>query len=440
MTSNGSSRGFHGHPAWGLNGYARWLASSVFSFETLFVLFLFAGRFKADPRFAAIPVDLTALLLVLSMATGAVVLAGRRFFVSGPALRQWLVALAFFSWVLASWLWSQGGDYSTQKAGLAFVMNLWAMAATGLVIACEPTRAERFQTALVLFAVWIALETVWLLFSGGAVQFVAAFGSDYLGIGSVLSFGAIVLFAFVLTGQRPWWQIVPAISLCIGFVGLMLPVGGRGPILATAAAFATGIGISVCRLRGTLRVSRRGKLLVVLGIASAAVIVARMIEAGQYALAAERFLVLFESGMGESAGVRWYYYNSTLDIIAAHPYVGVGLGAWPIVMGLGFVRDYPHNLFLEVLAEQGLVGGLLLCAVLVYSTWLVLRRNGALGSTAGLTAALLAISAFVSAMVSGDLADNRVLFCMLGLCAASSRVLPSGSASTATTRSEGASC
>ena len=82
----------------------------------------------------------------------------------------------------------------------------------------------------------------------------------------------------------------------------------------------------------------------------------------------------------------------------------------------------------------------LLCAVLVYSTWLVLRRNGALGSTAGLTAALLAISAFVSAMVSGDLADNRVLFCMLGLCAASSRVLPSGSASTATTRSEGASC
>ncbi len=385
----------------------------------VFVLFLFAGRFKADPRFSSVPVDLTALLFVASLAVAGLVLVRRRLLVSGIALRQWLVALAFFAWVLASWLWSLGGEYAAQKAALAFVMNLWAMAAAGLVIACEPVRVMRFQAALVLFAAWVALETVRLLLGGGALEFVAAFGSDYLGIGSVLSFGAIVLFVFVLTGRRPWWQIVPALLLCIGFVGLMFPVGGRGPILATVAAFAAGLAVAAVRRRGPLRMSRRGKLLVVLGIAAAGVLVARMIEEGQYALAAERFLVLLESGMGESAGVRWYYYVSTLDIIATHPVVGIGLGAWPIVMGIGLVRDYPHNLFLEVLAEQGLVGGVLLCILLGYSAWLVFRRNGALASPGGFAASLLVVSAFVSAMVSGDLGDNRVLFCMLGLCATS---------------------
>lgn len=104
----------------------------AFSFEALFVLFLFAGRFKADPRFAVIPVDITALLLVLSMLAGVWVLARRRFLVEADAWQQWLLALAFFAWVLASWYWSPGSEYATQKAVIAFVINLWAMAAAGL--------------------------------------------------------------------------------------------------------------------------------------------------------------------------------------------------------------------------------------------------------------------------------------------------------------------
>ena len=44
----------------------------------------------------------------------------------------------------------------------------------------------------------------------------------------------------------------------------------------------------------------------------------------------------------------------------------------------------------------------------------------------GFAAILLVVSAFISAMFSGDIGDNRVLFCLLGLCAASTDVWAQG--------------
>ena len=397
------------------------LLSVLWSFEILFVLFLFAGRFKADPRFAAVPVDITLLLLLASLVAGLVVLLRAGMMVGRHAWLQWLLALALFAWVLGSWLWSPGGGYATQKATLAFVVNLWAMAAAGLIVAGDPARLDRLLLALVLFAAWVAVETLLLLRDGGAVAFVAAFGGDYLGIGSVLSFAVIVLVMFVVGRRRPWWLIAACMASSIGLIALMFPVGGRGPIAATLAALLAGVVLAPLRGRRSFPISGRGKLVVAFGVVATIAVVLRILESGDYALAAERFLVLAESGMGESAGVRWYYYVSSLGIIADHPWIGVGAGGWPVAMGMGSIRDYPHNLFLEVLAEQGLVGGALLCALLGYSGWLVFRRDGALSTQAGFTATLLAVSAFVSAMVSGDISDNRVLFCMLGLCAAASR-------------------
>ncbi len=73
----------------------------------------------------------------------------------------------------------RAADMRPQKATLAFVVNLWAMAAAGLIVAGDPARLDRLLLALVLFAAWVAVETLLLLRDGGAVAFVAAFGGDY---------------------------------------------------------------------------------------------------------------------------------------------------------------------------------------------------------------------------------------------------------------------
>ena len=48
---------------------------TIFSFETFFVLFLFAGRYKNDPIFHWIPVDITALLFGLTIIWGLLILS-----------------------------------------------------------------------------------------------------------------------------------------------------------------------------------------------------------------------------------------------------------------------------------------------------------------------------------------------------------------------------
>ena len=46
------------------------IGRGVFSFEVVFVLFIFAGLYKADPRLAWFPVDLTLLLFIVSVGFG----------------------------------------------------------------------------------------------------------------------------------------------------------------------------------------------------------------------------------------------------------------------------------------------------------------------------------------------------------------------------------
>jgi hypothetical protein len=43
------------------------IGRGVMSFEVIFVLFIFAGLYKADPRLAWFPVDLTLLLFLVSV-------------------------------------------------------------------------------------------------------------------------------------------------------------------------------------------------------------------------------------------------------------------------------------------------------------------------------------------------------------------------------------
>src|SRR5947207_15613008 len=54
----------------------------LISFEVTFVLYLYAGLFKADARLGWIPFDLTAAFFAVNVMSGIFILARRRWFVS----------------------------------------------------------------------------------------------------------------------------------------------------------------------------------------------------------------------------------------------------------------------------------------------------------------------------------------------------------------------
>jgi O-antigen ligase len=77
-----------------------------------------------------------------------------------------------------------------------------------------------------------------------------------------------------------------------------------------------------------------------------------------------------------SFSVRLTLWKSTLGMIAAHPWTGVGAGAWEVNAPLFQAADahletdyYVHNEYLQLIAEYGLVGALALLAMGLWGLW-----------------------------------------------------------------------
>jgi O-antigen ligase len=299
-----------------------------------------------------------------------------------------------------------------QKALSGTLFGAWALAGAALVVAPEPRRVQRLFFWICAFAGWVAVETVLFLVRAGAVQFVRTFESDYLSLGGVLAIAASVLLAFGIAGRLGALRSLAVAVLFVGFTLLLFPLGGRGPLVGVAVAVLVGLGLVLAR--GVEGGASRGRSLAVLLFILAVSIAggAWLIQGDEYALAADRFLLLLEGGLGESAATRVEYYRATLRMIGERPLLGLGIGGWPVHMGFGPVRDYPHNLFLETQVELGLPGTVLLLALIGWSLrlWVTRRLD-----PAGLAAFLVFVTLLLGSMFSNDLSDNRTLFWSMGL-------------------------
>jgi hypothetical protein len=120
--------------------------------------------------------------------------------------------------------------------------------------------------------------------------------------------------------------------------------------------------------------------------------------------------------IGTDVETRGSLYDIALKSITEHPF-GIGWGNYQNIAF--FIYRYPHDLFLEVLAEAGVVfGGLFLLWITVHA-WRA--RYAAIGHAGGVVLALLVLMVG-TASVSGDINDNRKLFYALGLAIAARAV------------------
>jgi len=392
---------------------------TICSFETILVMFLFAGVYKGDPRFAWLPFDITAAFFALSVLTGAFLLWNNGFvLVRYSAHVLWLYG-AFTAWALITLAWTPGHDYAQDKALFLCTLVFWPLAAGALIIAPHPVRWRRFFLVLLLFSGWIALESL-LYFAintlaGTRFAFVHALSGTYLSLGRVIGPGLLVITAVVLFVRTRWWLRLLLATLAVGYLGVLMVLGGRTPLVAAV--------LSGCILLFGLR-PRLGRtpmqllgqfILVVIGIAALGALVGYLAGTDLHELPAslKRLMLLFEGTI--PANRRFEHYALTFIHLDNNPWLGQGLGSWPVVVGIGDYRAYPHNILLEIWFELGLVGLALFSAL----TALALAALGPLRRLRTSPYALLALALFVNAllnaMVSGDLNDNRPVFAMLGL-------------------------
>ena len=303
--------------------------------------------------------------------------------------------VAFLSYVLLSAAWSPDHDLALAKGYDVVLLGVASLGFASVLSHDEAGRAlESFWATIVAFAGGLALMAAANMVTTGATgERLAVLGGGpnvFVRIVGYLALGS--LFLWKKHGMP--LVFIPSIAIAVMMATLS---GSRGGLLALACSI-------VCFV--ALEARRAGRYLAGLAVASAALaLVATTTPIGRAAMETYQQRVVsllweehYTAGRGE-------LFRSAYEFGLASPMFGNGLAAFP-ARGKGV---YPHNLFLEMFAETGIVGlcllGLALGSAVAHA---MRRRRWPDSATVGGLVLILVASQF-----SGDLYDSRGVFLFL---------------------------
>jgi O-antigen ligase len=362
--------------------------------------FLVVGRWSPD-RLLTTPTGWQSslweprLLLVTLLVLAASQLAPRRALrlsLESRRARQTVFRsiLALLGCLTVTTLWAPAFDLAMPKV---YELTLLAIALICMYWFVIGERASH-----VMVGVWQAVTALTLVLAVLAVAQALTSSPDRLAVlgGGPNVFGRLMgllvfgcLFLWSRLGRPLLW--IPTAAL-----GAMLVVlsGSRGSMLALTAGLAVFALLERRRWVRPLRVTAlaASSVAILLLVTPLRVSITGTIQSRVVGLVIEE---LYLSGRGK-------LYASALEQSRQHPVIGSGLQTFS-ASGAG---PYPHNIFLEVYLEAGVIGLLLLTAVLVAAIrYLWKHRRELDGAMAGAFVLALTASQF-----SGDLFDNRAVF------------------------------
>jgi hypothetical protein len=365
---------------------------------------------------------------VLAVVVVAAVVAVRD---GAPALRTglllWAVAAAFFVWVLAEVAWGRHVT-SSYPAGthLTTALKFLEYALLAPAVAVIVRRRLDLLALLWAFALWSCCATI-----VGIAEF---FGSGFASKGAVGHRQASFL-------SPSDFAALSAATLLVGLLALGLPrlrlpralgvvalvSGGLGTVIAGAMASALGVATAlaavavVALVRRELDVRRAAVTALAALVALAGVVVIRGHDLSAFA----RFLGASPTTQHDEQHVQTYAHHTLLvwfgyRIWQDHPLLGVGWEGsnvpanflrylpdahrrFPDEAPLAFPGAAPtrrygvQNVWVQALADLGVVGLLLWVGVFVGGAWLAIRRNALLAlSWIALVAWLWSAQGFVA--------------------------------------------
>ncbi len=371
-------------------------------------VFLLAGEFKADPRLAWLPFDLTvATAVVLCLFVGYHVLRLDVRFQKQLALL--ILGLALFAIPL---LWTVWTDYAVEKSSRMFTLTLLACAAP-LLLVRDRAEAKTLLKALTVIALVIAGDALFTLWREmGTLKEesrLTGAASNTIILGRLCGIGLIGILMF--RGMKPWVRLLLKGAALLVLVPLIFASGSRGPLIAIIVTLALFF------LLFNARTVRQWLLMILAGgvFAAALVVGSYIAPEGSRSRMQETYRSDPTEDTRESASAAARLQGAKISIkkIIVTP-LGTGWGGFAgMAQELGIL--YPHDLILEVFLEGGWIPGALMCAAFVMifrKAGIVARRSGALTDR---WVFLLAVFMFVNSLASGDFNDNRLLFAMLAV-------------------------
>ena len=230
-----------------------------------------------------------------------------------------------------------------------------------------------------------------------------------IGTASVI---ASVFAVMIHTSKR--LRIVSAITIVLTIVGIII-TGSRGPFVGVCLTLL--VAVFICR---------KGISKAWVPFIAGSIVVGLVVSFTKLPeIVTARVATVWKSGyhIKEAAYARTEMFVWAAKRSVERPILGHGTGAFAVDRGYQDIRLYPHNMILEFLYEQGLVGAVIVSLFL----WLIFRRWRQASRFVYLyeldigtfqivhIAGLLFLFLFTQAMKSGDVNDNRFMFFCAGL-------------------------
>ncbi len=368
-------------------------------FELVFTLFLYSGLLKQLAGASGLEMpDVTVLFAAASL------LLLFRSFTPNIFYRfkaSWAPLLFFYFWILFSLIYSASESYSYFKA-FAFLSCLLGFF---LPIFYKKFDFDAFFKSFLIVGSIVGLYTVSILptlLRAGADSEI--YRSVYLSMGYLCALNALVSLYLATPGRYFY-----AVSAMVGFVVMAFLAGARGPLLFSCLLILAALFFSTEKRRNHYRLI--GYLLpVVLGL----VVFGGTLVAtnDDFAFMVERsldrlFMLAEEEGLDSRLVVFEFSINHIFSSLQVF-FIGDGIGSFGLRHLNEDVRDYPHNLLLEVWFELGLVG-LIAISLFLYKT----GRN--IFMSAGYLHVSIGIYVILNAFKSASLVDARVMYAFLAL-------------------------
>ncbi len=366
-----------------------------------------------------LPVGGTTALVTAWLLLAVVLTLARRDGERAPtagAVDGCLVALGVLgALVIVGTTSSLAPEYASLKAQL-FVVEGLVPFAVGLVVALARHSLVLFIRILAAGGLLTSLYGVYLLLAGGAVEanqdrFTISQQVNPIGFARALAVTLIVLLVLLVDSRTTRTRLALAVA-AVPVLIAMLSAGSRGPMIGLVAAVVALVAVR----RGSGAGFRRlvGWILALIAFGVAAVVLVVPPETAGRALSI--FTGKDESGDSATRFELWGQALAYLPDSIWGLATGVGTGSFAALSPDG---DYPHNIVLEVLLEQGVLG----FAALVVFFWLTVRAAWRLGRRAGVDGRVgslvfaLTVFSLVAAMFSGDIGANGGVFLWAGIAA-----------------------
>lgn len=379
--------------------------------EWMFALFLLAGIFKPNPGSSDSIIDLTVLAALITSGCVAWIFFRMERQPIGPFLR----ALCFFLLFVPTLFWTDWSSYAVEKASRFYTLTLLATVAPLYLIRTHEELRRFLSGFIFLCTVVAAVALVVMVSQGGELERLMVLNATT--IMTARAVGVVALVAALLWFEGRANRFVVGIALAI-LPTVLIATGSKGPLVSTPLALVVTLFLFRTRVRPYVS---RLLLICLLGVG-----VFYLSSPGIPWTSMFRVDEFVTGQVGSSELDRVSFYADSWEGIKENPQ-GLGLGGFASKFGAGGdeIREFSHNIVLEVFLEGGWVTGVYFVFLLLFG--LAGVYSAAKSPDAPLVHKLvfcLLIFFLANDLVSGELNDSKVLLAFMSLAIGTREFLP----------------